>query len=109
MISQKNREITDVQLQQTVLTTTRAVKNAYWDLVFAHREPEGPAAVARGVAASRCKNNKSRVQIGTMAPIDIIEAEAEVARNEEAVIIAEAAITGAEDALRAADPRPDDA
>ena len=37
LISRKNREITDVQLQQTVLTTTRAVKNAYWDLVFATR------------------------------------------------------------------------
>jgi outer membrane protein TolC len=36
-----------------------------------------------------------------MAPIDIIEAQAEVARNEEAVIVAEAQITRAEDALRA--------
>lgn len=41
-----------------------------------------------------------------MAPIDIVEAEAEVARNEEAVIVSEAAIRSAEDQLRAliADP-----
>jgi len=99
LISQKNREITDVQLRQTVLTTTRAVKNAYWDLVFAH---ENLKVQQQSLEVSResLKNNKSRVQIGTMAPIDIIEAEAEVARNEEAVIIAEATIMGAEDALR---------
>jgi len=99
LISRKNREITDVQLAQTVLTTTRAVKNAYWDLVFAH---ENLKVQQQSLEVSResLRNNKSRVQIGTMAPIDIIEAEAEVARNEEAVIVAEAAISGAEDALR---------
>ncbi|RPJ70895.1 MAG: TolC family protein [Acidobacteria bacterium] len=99
LISRKNREITDVQLQQTVLTTTRAVKNAYWDLVFAHENLKVQQQ-SLDVARESLKNNKSRVQIGTMAPIDIIEAEAEVARNEEAVIIAEATIMGAEDALR---------
>jgi outer membrane protein TolC len=36
-----------------------------------------------------------------MAPIDIIEAQAEVARREEAVILAEASISRAEDRLRA--------
>ena len=35
-----------------------------------------------------------------MAPIDIVEAQAEVARNQEAVIVAEAQIAGAEDLLR---------
>jgi outer membrane protein TolC len=46
-------------------------------------------------------DNEKRVQIGTMAPIDIVEAQAEVARNEEAVIISQAAIERAEDVLRA--------
>jgi outer membrane protein TolC len=36
-----------------------------------------------------------------MAPIDIVEAEAEVAQREEAVLLAEAAVTRSEDALRA--------
>ena len=36
-----------------------------------------------------------------MAPIDIVEAQSEVARNDEAVIVAEAAIKQAEDRLRA--------
>jgi outer membrane protein TolC len=53
------------------------------------------------IARQSLQDNRSRVNIGTMAPIDIIEAQAEVARNEEAVIVAEAQITRAEDALRA--------
>lgn len=99
LISQKNREMTDVQLRQAVHTTTRAVKNAYWDLAFA----VGNLKVQQqslDIARQSLADNKSRVNIGTMAPIDIIEAQAEVARNEESVIVAEAQLTRAEDALR---------
>jgi outer membrane protein TolC len=109
LISRKNREMTDVQLRQTVLTTIRNVKSAYWDLAYAVdnlKVQQQSLAIAR----ESLKNNKSRVKIGTMAPIDIIQAEAEVARNEEAVIVAEAQITRAEDVLRALifDPKTPD-
>ena len=46
------------------------------------------------------KNNQRRVEVGTMAPIDIVQAEAEVAANEESVIVAEGQIRTAEDRLR---------
>ena len=52
------------------------------------------------LARESLKNNRTRVEVGTMAPIDIIEAEAEVASNEEAVILAENNIRSAQDALR---------
>jgi outer membrane protein len=100
LITEKNREMSDVQLRQAILTTTRAVKSAYWDLAYA----VGNLKVQQqslDIARQSLADNKSRVNIGTMAPIDIIEAQAEVARNEEAVIVAEAQITRAEDALRA--------
>jgi outer membrane protein TolC len=98
-ISKKNREMTDVQLRQTVVTTVRAVKNSYWDLAYAVENLKVQQQSLE-IARESLKNNKSRVAIGTMAPIDIIEAEAEVARNEESVIIAEARISRAEDVLR---------
>jgi len=47
------------------------------------------------------KDNRARVEIGTMAPLDIVQAEAEVATREEAVIVAEAAIERQQDLLRA--------
>ena len=93
------REISGVNLQATITQTTRSVKNAYWDLVF---QIDNLNAQRQSLDLSKrvLANNEKRVQIGTMAPIDIVEAQSEVARNEEAVIVSEAAIRGAEDQLR---------
>jgi outer membrane protein TolC len=99
-VSTKNREISDVQVREAVATTTRSVKNAYWDLVFSLNSLE-VQRLSLDLAQRSLKENRARVEIGTMAPIDIVQAEAEVAQREEAVIVAEAAIARAEDALRA--------
>jgi outer membrane protein len=100
LISQKNREISDVQLQQNVALTARNVKSAYYDMMYA----VGNLNVQRQsleLAQQSLKDNRARVEIGTMAPIDIVQAEAEVAQREESLILAEAAISRAEDRLRA--------
>jgi outer membrane protein TolC len=75
------------------------VRNAYYDLMYAI----GNLAVQRqslGLAQQSLKDNRARVEIGTMAPLDIVQAEAEVATREEAVILAEAAIERQQDTLR---------
>lgn len=100
LVSRNQREIADVQLRQTVEGTRRNVRNAYWDLVgalAAHQVQLQSLELAR----QQFRNNQRRVEVGTMAPIDIVEAEAEVARNDEALIVAEANIRSAEDRLRA--------
>lgn len=99
LVSRKNREISDVQLIETVAQTGRNVRNAYWDLVYARNNLEVQRQ-SLSLAQQSLRDNRSRVEIGTMAPIDIIEAQAEVARREEAVILAEAQISRAEDRLR---------
>ena len=107
LVSRKNREISDVQLQQSIAVTTRNVKNAYWDLVFAINN----LAVQQQsleLAQRSFRDNRARVEIGTMAPLDIVQAEAEVAQREEGVILAEAAISRAEDTLRALISNPTD-
>jgi outer membrane protein len=99
LISQNQRQIADIQLSQQISNTSRAVRYAYYNLVGAI----GGLQVARqslDLALESLRNNRTRVEVGTMAPIDIIEAEAEVASNEEAVILAENSIRSAEDALR---------
>ena len=35
IVSEKNREISDYGVEQTIATTTRAVRNAYYDLAYA--------------------------------------------------------------------------
>jgi outer membrane protein TolC len=99
LVGEKQKEIVDVQLQQQIAQTTRRVRSAYFDLVGAY----GQLTVARRtleLAQQSLRDNEQRVKVGTLPPIDIIEAQAEVSRNEEGVIIAEARIKTLEDALR---------
>ncbi len=99
IISRKSRELSDISLQQTILTTIRTVKNAYMDLKYAKSALE-VAQQSLDLARESLRNNRSRVEIGTMAPIDIVEAQAEVARREEAVIVASATVDRTADRLR---------
>ena len=99
LVSQKNREIADVDLQQTIALTTRDVKSAYWDYKYALASLD-VARQSFDLAAESLRNTRTRVEIGTLAPIDVIEAEAEVAQREEAVILGEASIGQTEDQLR---------
>jgi len=99
LVSRTNREVSDIELRQTVLTTVRSVKYAYWNL----KASVAALQVARqslDLARESLRNNRSKVEIGTMAPIDVVEAEAEVARRTEGVIVAEANVWRAEDQLR---------
>ncbi len=52
------------------------------------------------LARESLRNNERRVEVGTIPPIDIVEAQAEVSRNEESVILSEAQVKSFEDALR---------
>jgi outer membrane protein TolC len=100
LTSEKNREIADIQLRQTLATTMRTVRNAYWDLAYAVASLSVQQQSLE-LAQESLRNTRSRVEIGTIPPIDIVEAESEVATRQEAVIVAEAQIATAEDNLRA--------
>ena len=91
--------IADIGLREQVTITTQAVRNAYFDLIGAI-EGYKVSLQSLELAQESLKNNQTKVEVGTLAPIDIIEAEAEVASNEEAVINAEARIKTVEDRLR---------
>jgi len=99
-LSKKNRDLSDINLESVITGTLRSVRNAYWDLSYSINNLK---AQQESLALSRqsLKDNQKRVEIGTMAPIDIVQAQAEVATNESSVIVAEAAIKQAQDALRA--------
>jgi outer membrane protein TolC len=99
-VSKNNRVIADVQLHQQIVVTTAQVRQAYWDLVYA-RQNLRVLQQSLDLARQTLKDNRTRVEVGTMAPIDIVEAQAEVARNEQLVIGAAAQIDQNEDALRA--------
>ena len=97
--SKKVRDLSDIQLGAVITQTMRNVRNAYWDLVYAINNLQ---AQQQSLALSQqfLKDNQKRVEIGTLAPIDIVQAQAEVASNESGVIVADAAIKTAQDNLR---------
>ena len=98
-VTRANRELSDINLRHAVVSTERTVRNAYWLLVFARSFLEVQRQ-ALALAEESLRNNRTRVEVGTIAPIDIVGTENEVARNVAAVIRAEADVERAEDRLR---------
>ena len=97
--SRNQLDISELQLAARITQTSRNVRSAYYDLVGAL----GALDVARqslDLSRQSLRQNERRVEVGAMAQIDIIEAQAEVAQREEAVIIQEANIRAAQDNLR---------
>ncbi|MBZ5529003.1 MAG: TolC family protein [Acidobacteriia bacterium] len=90
-IAKNNRKIADLQFQQSAITTITSVINAYWELVYA-RENVKVQTRAVEVAEKLYSDNKKQVEIGTMAPIDVVRAESEVATNRQNMIVAQTAL-----------------
>jgi outer membrane protein len=73
-----NQDISEIQLQASIINTISNVRNAYWDYVFAVQSVD----VARRsveLAEQLVKDNQTRVEIGTMAPIDVVQAQSQAA------------------------------
>lgn len=98
-ISAKNREIADVQVRQSVAVTSRTVRNAYWNLAY-DMAARQVAQQSLDLAQQSLRDTQSRVNIGTTPPIDIVQAQAEVAARQEAVIVAQAQIEQDQDTMR---------
>ena len=98
-IARNNLEISRLQLEQRITDIVESVLNAYWDLVYTI-ENLSVQEMALHLAEELLRQNKIMVEVGTLAPIDVVEAEAGVASRKESVIVAENAIRDAEDLLR---------
>ena len=97
--SRLNRDITDLNLQQRIITTESTVRLAYLNLVGAI-EGKKVAEQNMNIAQQSLEQAKARVRVGQSPQIEIIQSEAQVASNEEQVIRADAQIGTAEDQLR---------
>lgn len=86
-------------VEQQVAQTIENVEAAYWDLVAA-RNQLGVAQEALQLAQTLHEQNKVRVDVGTLAPLELVQSEAGIASREEDIIRAEAAIGDAADRLR---------
>ena len=76
------------QLAQQVITTVTSVANDYWELVFAR---ENVKVEQTAVAADQqlYDNNKKQLEIGTMAPLDVLTAESQLATDQQGLVQAQ--------------------
>ncbi len=94
-----SRDISELQLRGIVATTVANVRNAYWELLYAVQAVD----VAKGsldLAEKLVQDNRARVEVGTMAPLDVVQADAEAATRRGAVTTAEANLRTAELTLK---------
>ena len=87
-VAENNRKTArEVFRQQAVLAVSNA-QNLYWDLAAA-RERVRAAEQALAVAQRLYEDNRKQAEIGTLAPLDVVGAEAEVAARRRDLIAAQ--------------------
>ncbi len=90
----------DSQFKQKVVDTIARIQALYWDLVGTIRNYEIKRESVK-LAQITLQNNRKKVEIGTLAPIGITEAQADMASREVEMIAAEEQINNVENNLRA--------
>jgi outer membrane protein len=93
------RDLADVTLKATLTNTVAAARNAYWDLVYAIQAVEA-ARQSLALAQRLVQDNQTRVEIGTLAPIDVVSAQSEVANRQQTLVSAESTRRTAELTLK---------
>ncbi|HKC00613.1 MAG TPA: TolC family protein, partial [Terriglobales bacterium] len=86
-IAKNNREISDVAFRWQITNTVDQIENMYWDLVFAY-ENVRVQQEQLAFAQKTLSDNQKQVQIGTLAPIEVVRAQSTVATNQQTLTLA---------------------
>lgn len=98
-IAKLNSQQSSIAFQEQVIATLQQVEAAYWRLVEA-RDQLKVSEESKRLAIQLHENNRIRVDVGTLAPLEMVSSEAGIATREEEVIRARAEIGNAEDVLK---------
>jgi len=99
IVARNNLDISINQLQKALMDTIYSVQEAYWNFVYSIEEykvKQQSLQLARDLLAK----NKKEVEVGKLAPIEILNAETVVASREADILQAEALIKRNEDVLK---------
>ncbi len=99
IVAQNNTEISESRLKEALLATIYDVEEAYWNLVYSIENlkvMQSSLNLARDLLAK----NKREVEVGMLAPIEVLSAQSEVASREADILQAEALIKSNEDRLK---------
>lgn len=98
-IADNNREISENDLKSALLDTIYNVEEAYWNLVYSI-ESLKVKKQSLDLARDTLSKTKKEVEIGTMAPKEVLSAQAEVASREADILQAEALVKNYVDLLK---------
>ena len=87
-VQKNNQKVTDLQFKQQVMTTVSAVLNLYWDLVSFRQDYESRQRELQ-TAQQLLDDNRTKVRLGTLAPIEVTRAEAGVATAQQDLLISQ--------------------
>lgn len=99
IVTQLSEDTAEENVRGTVAATLASVRNAYWDLVFA-RSAVDVAQRSLQLAEKLVEDNKARVEVGTLAPLDVLQAEVQAANNRQTLAQAEATLQTAQLTLK---------
>jgi outer membrane protein TolC len=97
-VAKVGSEISDDVFEAQLVSIVQRVSVAYWNLVAARSEL-GVALESLALAKELHENNRVRVDVGTLAPLELVQSEAGIATREEEIIRARGRIGDAEDLL----------
>ena len=86
--AKNDRRITDSAFRQQVIYTISQVENIYWSLVSAY-ENEQSKERALQQSTQLSADNRKQLEIGTLAPLDVVNSDATVASDKQALITAQ--------------------
>jgi outer membrane protein len=83
-----NRRSTDSSFRQQILYTVNQVENIYWGLVSAYEDVQAKQH-ALDQSTQLESDTRKQLDIGTMAPLDVVQAQSTVAADKQALIISQ--------------------
>lgn len=93
------RDISAWDFVRSVQATVQNVENAYWDLVYAQENLKSKReSLARASDLNRI--TRIKIDVGALAPIDIVQTEVTIAQREQDIILSEGLIGDAQDRLK---------
>ena len=100
-IARNNREVSDLTFRAQVITTVAAVMDLYWDLV-SYNENVRVQRDALAADDRLLRDNTKQVEVGTLASIEIVRAQAEIASAQQALTVAQTQLLQQEMILKTA-------
>jgi outer membrane protein TolC len=99
LISENNYETSESNLEATIASIINTVTQAYWNLTYSIENLKVDQQALQ-LAQDLLAKNQRAVEVGTLAPIEILSAQAEVATRQADILSAQADVKNNEDRLR---------